>query len=272
MTGDTWDPAKLEGHPRTDRHLPLPAQAGRGGPLGARLPAGDQRRRPDDVLPAAQRRRQARHHHPQAARARRRSRSSPRGCCRTRPTSSPSRNPAAIEKRTGADLMEQRHHDREDARRRTDLPEPAAASGQQARHGAAHRPRRRHASAPARTWAIPGVELTWKPGTDDNWVSYYEVFRNGEAIDKVAKGTYYFDHSAGADLAAKYEVRTVDGAGNVSARRRGQRPGGEARAESSTTRRVRDQLRRRVAARERSAARPRPARSRRRTEGAPAPN
>jgi hypothetical protein len=33
----------------------------------------------------------------------------------------------------------------------------------------------------------------------------------------VAKGTYYFDHSAGADLAAKYEVRTVDGAGNVSA-------------------------------------------------------
>ena len=37
-------------------------------------------------------------------------------------------------------------------------------------------------------------------------------------IDKVAKGTYYFDHSAGADLAARYEVRTVDGAGNASAR------------------------------------------------------
>lgn len=64
----------------------------------------------------------------------------------------------------------------------------------------------------------PGVELIWKPGTDDNWVSYYEVFRNGIALDKVAKGTFYFDHSAGADQAARYEVRTVDGAGNASAR------------------------------------------------------
>jgi hypothetical protein len=64
----------------------------------------------------------------------------------------------------------------------------------------------------------PGVELTWKPGSDDNWISYYEVFRNGTGIDKVAKGTYYFDHSAGADPAAKYEVRTVDGAANVSSK------------------------------------------------------
>lgn len=64
----------------------------------------------------------------------------------------------------------------------------------------------------------PGVELRWQPATDNNWVSYYEILRNGVAIDKVAKGTYYFDHSAGADLAATYEVRTVDGAGNVSDR------------------------------------------------------
>jgi hypothetical protein len=64
----------------------------------------------------------------------------------------------------------------------------------------------------------PGVELTWKPGTDNNWVSYHEVFRNGVALDKVAKGTFYFDHSAGADLAADYEVRTVDGAANASAK------------------------------------------------------
>ena len=63
----------------------------------------------------------------------------------------------------------------------------------------------------------PGVEVEWKSGTDDNWVSYYEVFRDDNAIDKVAKGTFYFDHSAGADLVAKYEIRTVDGAGNVSA-------------------------------------------------------
>jgi hypothetical protein len=69
----------------------------------------------------------------------------------------------------------------------------------------------------AENMGYPGIELTWKPGTDNNWISYYEVFRNGMALDRVAKGTYYFDHSAGADLAAKYEVRTVDGAGNASA-------------------------------------------------------
>jgi hypothetical protein len=62
----------------------------------------------------------------------------------------------------------------------------------------------------------PGIELEWTPGTDNNWISYYEIFRNRVAIDKVAKGTFYFDHSAGADLAAAYEVRTVDGAGNPS--------------------------------------------------------
>jgi len=62
----------------------------------------------------------------------------------------------------------------------------------------------------------PGVEVEWTPGTDNNWVSYYEVFRNGILIDKVAKGTYYFDHSVGADRAATYAVRTVDGASNVS--------------------------------------------------------
>ena len=64
----------------------------------------------------------------------------------------------------------------------------------------------------------PGVELSWKAGTDNNWVSYYEVSRDGAALDKVAKGTFYFDHSAGADLATRYEIRTVDGAGNVSTR------------------------------------------------------
>ena len=68
----------------------------------------------------------------------------------------------------------------------------------------------------------PGIEVGWEPGFDNNWVSYYQIFRNGVAIDKVAKGTFYFDHSAGADLAATYEVQTVDGAGNVSAKRAAQ--------------------------------------------------
>jgi hypothetical protein len=61
-----------------------------------------------------------------------------------------------------------------------------------------------------------GVELAWLPATDNNWVSYYEIFRNHSAIDKVAKGTYYFDHSLAADPAALYEVRAVDGSGNAS--------------------------------------------------------
>jgi len=64
----------------------------------------------------------------------------------------------------------------------------------------------------------PGVELSWRPGSDNNWISYYEVFRDGMALDKVAKGTFYFDHSAGADPASPYEIRSVDGAGNVSAK------------------------------------------------------
>ena len=62
----------------------------------------------------------------------------------------------------------------------------------------------------------PGVELQWSPGTDNNWISCYEILRNGQPIDKLAKGTFYFDHSAGADLAACYQVRAVDGAGNLS--------------------------------------------------------
>jgi hypothetical protein len=70
----------------------------------------------------------------------------------------------------------------------------------------------------AENMGYPGVEIDWKPGHDDNWISYYEVFRDGAPLDKVAHGTYFFDHSAGADPAAKYEVRTVDGAGNASRR------------------------------------------------------
>ena len=69
----------------------------------------------------------------------------------------------------------------------------------------------------AENMGYPGVELTWKPGTDNNWVSCCDVFRNGKPLDRIAKGCYYFDHSAGADLAAKYEIHTVDGANNVSA-------------------------------------------------------
>ncbi len=61
-----------------------------------------------------------------------------------------------------------------------------------------------------------GVELKWSKAKDNNWISYYEIYRDGRMIDKVSKGQFYFDHSAGADLAADYEIRAVDSAGNVS--------------------------------------------------------
>ncbi len=62
-----------------------------------------------------------------------------------------------------------------------------------------------------------GGELRWKPGKDDHWVSYYQIYRNRVPIEKIAKGTYYFDHSLNADMAAHYAVATVAGSGNRSA-------------------------------------------------------
>jgi len=64
-----------------------------------------------------------------------------------------------------------------------------------------------------------GVEVAWSAGSDDNWVSHYELLRNGESVAKIAQGTYFFDRT-GEPLQliqAKYEVRTIDGDGNKSA-------------------------------------------------------
>jgi hypothetical protein len=69
---------------------------------------------------------------------------------------------------------------------------------------------------PGENMGFPGVELSWGPAKDNNWISYYEVWRNGKVIDKVARANFYFDHSAGADPLGKYQVRAVDGAGNSS--------------------------------------------------------
>lgn len=59
-----------------------------------------------------------------------------------------------------------------------------------------------------------GIGISWSAGTDETWLSYYEIFKNGVSIDKVSKGTYYFDLNG--KIADKYEVRTVDGDGNTS--------------------------------------------------------
>ncbi|MCL5099424.1 MAG: malectin, partial [Candidatus Omnitrophica bacterium] len=62
-----------------------------------------------------------------------------------------------------------------------------------------------------------GVGIYWSPGSDNNWISYYEIRRGEKLLGKASTGTYYFDHSDGWDPAAVYSVRTVDGDGNLSA-------------------------------------------------------
>jgi hypothetical protein len=62
-----------------------------------------------------------------------------------------------------------------------------------------------------------GVGIYWSPGTDNNWVSFYEVRRDSKILGKASKGLYYFDYSTGWDPSAQYAIRTVDGDGNVSA-------------------------------------------------------
>jgi hypothetical protein len=63
-----------------------------------------------------------------------------------------------------------------------------------------------------------GVEVSWSPSHDDNWISYYEIHKNGQVVGKVAKGTFFFDHSGSArsEVDARFEVEAVDGDGNHS--------------------------------------------------------
>ena len=61
-----------------------------------------------------------------------------------------------------------------------------------------------------------GVGVYWSPGSDDKWVSYYEVRRGVSVLGKVSVGTYYFDHAEEWSPSAQYHVRTVDGDGHMS--------------------------------------------------------
>jgi hypothetical protein len=65
---------------------------------------------------------------------------------------------------------------------------------------------------------VQGVEITWSPSQDDNWISYYDIHKNRKLIGRAAKGTFFFDHSDSArkDIDARYEVAAVDGDGNRS--------------------------------------------------------
>jgi len=73
-----------------------------------------------------------------------------------------------------------------------------------------------------------GVGVYWSSASDDTFVTYYEVSRDGEIVGKVSQGTYYFDHAAGWNEQATYAVRTVDGDGNRSAWTTARRDGDEA--------------------------------------------
>ena len=61
-----------------------------------------------------------------------------------------------------------------------------------------------------------GVAIYWSPGSDNNWVSFYEVRRGSTVLGKASTGTFFFDRAPERDPAAEYSVRTVDGDGNVS--------------------------------------------------------
>jgi hypothetical protein len=76
---------------------------------------------------------------------------------------------------------------------------------------------------------VQGIELSWLPGADDHWISYYEVLKNGRLIGRVAKGTFFFDHSdfARNDMNAIFEIRTVDGDGNRSQAMTAQKTGSQ---------------------------------------------
>jgi hypothetical protein len=65
---------------------------------------------------------------------------------------------------------------------------------------------------------LQGVEIAWSASQDDNWISYYEVRKDGKVLGRSAKGTFFFDHSSSArkEIDKTFEVVAVDGDGNRS--------------------------------------------------------
>lgn len=71
------------------------------------------------------------------------------------------------------------------------------------------------AKASATEMGVSGVAVTWNHSTDNNWVSRYEVLRNGNIVTTSGQVNYAFIE--GGALGDTYEVRAVDGDGNKSA-------------------------------------------------------
>jgi hypothetical protein len=64
-----------------------------------------------------------------------------------------------------------------------------------------------------------GVELYWTPGSDNNWVSAHEIFINGAPYTKQGFGPLSVGYTfiENGNINANYQLRTIDGDGNVSA-------------------------------------------------------
>lgn len=69
--------------------------------------------------------------------------------------------------------------------------------------------------APATYLSHGGNEVSWTTGIDNNWISYYNVYKNGQYFSKVSRGTFFFDDTGVAG--DTYGIQTVDGDGNTSA-------------------------------------------------------
>jgi hypothetical protein len=63
---------------------------------------------------------------------------------------------------------------------------------------------------------VQGVEVRWAAATDDNWISYYEILRDGVVQARSAQGTFYFDYAGEPQqrINSRYDVRAVDGDSN----------------------------------------------------------
>ena len=72
-----------------------------------------------------------------------------------------------------------------------------------------------------------GIGVYWSAGSDNNWVSSYEVRRGRRNLGKVSTGTTFFDRSPGWNLNEAYAVRTIDGDGNASGWKTAEKINGE---------------------------------------------